>query len=382
MPRKVPGELIIYIYDMDYIEKGEPNFLAMRVSSFHKQLGDYVVLMEERDKFPKKFKHLYIFNRAATIKKPPITLLYNEAVSVYGLEFFNNWTPSRTVLACRPDYSLYPRGRDKFERSDAIQLTDEQGHLLPLRQNDKNIETDKDSVITDENFWKLSNSDLLQALNSLKIRKNIYFLYPIPLSRVLDDSLVTEAFLDLRFAQTVRLQWENPFPFTDVNIAKVLGFFDRFKESHEHIAIGKISFYPKTKSDTDRVCIVRAFKFIMQLKKRQMQIELRQLHNRLDSVYAHAYYLLSCWSERPHLSWMENIAMRATKLLNVSPEEYYCHSEWWSDELFRAGVDLMLVLNDELSVIDPDWMLWQYADHYYPRININWKALLTKELWY
>lgn len=375
-------ELAVYIYDIDYIEKTEPNFLGMRIASYHKQRGDYVSLIGQKDKLPKKFKLLYILRRDATLSKPSVQLMYHPNVRVYGIEYFNNWEPTAAMLACRPDYGLYPRGRDKFERADAVQFTDEHGHLLPLKQDDRNVETDKDCVITDKNLWALTNQELVQAFNSLRGRKNIYFLEPISLVRINCDVSVKEAFLHLNFAKTVRLQWDNPYPFKHPYEQIVLDFFDEFKELHPRVNIGNISFYPKPKTTTDRENILLAFQFILALKRRKMLISFKPLHSRLDSPYAHAYELLRKWSENPHMSWMEVIALRGAAQLGKKVDEYYCHSEWWYDELFRAGIDLMLALNKELKEVDENWMLWQYKDHYYPVTNVNWSEFRSATLWY
>ena len=165
-------------------------------------------------------------------------------------------------------------------------------------------------------------------------------------------------------------------------VEEVLAFFDDFKATHFRNKIGDISFYPKPRFTSDRDNILLGMWFILELKKRQMLIKLRPLHSRLDSPYAHAYELLRTWSEQPHMSWMEIIALRGAGQLSITVEQYYCHSEWWYDEMFRAGIDLMLVLNDELKPLNEHWMLWQYKDHYYPAMNINWSEFRSKTLWY
>ena len=371
----------VYIYDIDYLKNGTPNFLAMRISSFHRQQGDYVTLLRAAEKIPKNIECMYVLRRDPELPKPPISLLYNKRVRVYGIEFFENWQPSAALLACRPDYALYPRGRNKFERGDAIQFSDERGHLLPLRQNEINVETNKDAIITDEHFWELSNEDVVKALKSISNRKNIYFLSPIPLSRVLDDKLVTELFLKLSWATSVRLQWINSLPFTDTAIEKVVEFFDKFKASHPTVNVGNIEFYPKTVSFTDKENIMRGLKFIMMMKTRSWAATFAPLHNRLDTVYSHYYALLRNWSIQPHLAFFELIAQTPAKRLGVSIEEYYWHPHWWSDEMFRCGVELYHVANEE-GGLPPHWALWKCNDDYMPLSSVNFTDLLRKELWY
>lgn len=367
----------VYIMDLDYMAKEEPNFLAMRISSFHKQHGDTVTLLRPKDKLPRKIGCLYVLRRDAALSKPSINLLYHPNVHVHGIEYFNNWDAPAALLACRPDYQLYPRGRDKFERSDAVQLTDEKGHLLTVRQNDVNIETNKDCVVTDEQLWKLSNSDVVKGLNSLQGRKNIYFLYPIPLSRILDDKLVKETFLNLNFAQKVKLNWMNTLPFKRDKVDEVLEFIRLFKEKHPHNVIGNLSFYPKPRFGEDIDNIKLGLYFISEIKKLKIVVVLEKLKTRLDSGYVHYYELLHNWSMQPQLSWMELIAQWPAKEAHTTIEQYYCHPEWWYNEMFRAGIELM----HDIHMDNPKWMLWQYDDKYYPETNLNWEAFLDKTLW-
>ena len=372
----------VYIMDLDYMAKTEPNFLAMRISSYHKQMGDSVTLLRNKDKLPRKIERLYILRRDPELQKPSVKLLYHPNVRVVGIEHFTNWEPGAVVLACRPDYSLYPRGRDKFERADLVQLTDEHGHLLHMRQNDENVETNKDCVVTDENLWKLSTSDLFQALTSIKYRKNIYFLSPISLSRILDDISITEVFLHLNFAQKVRLQWINSYPFIEEKTQRIINFFDRFKVLHPHVNIGELSFDPKPMTTSDAQNLKLCFELIHWMKTRCWRATINKLPQRLDSVYVHYYEIMHNWSLQPQLSFFELIAQTSAQQIGTTIETYYCHPEWWSNEMFRSGIELYHAINDKGWTENKDWALWQYQDKYYSRINIPWEALLNKQLWY
>ena len=370
----------VYIYDIDFQANGSPNFLAMRVSSYHKQLGDSVTLLREKEKIPPRPGRVYIFRRDSSLAKPPLSLLTAPRVFVYGIEYFSNWEPSPAMLACRPDYLLYPRGKDKVERSDALQLTDEHGHLLAVRQNADNAETNKDTLITDEHLWNLSKEDLLQAFDSLKDRKNIYFLTPVTLSKIIYDEELTEGFLNLKLASRQELNFFNTIPFVERTVDVVLNFLGMLKEAHPRIAIGTLAFYPKPHSTTDDENFLLMLKVMFWSKMNCMKIEFSRLHTRLDSVYSHYYELLGAWSKQPQLCWFEIIAQTAIQQLHLDIETFYCHPELWVNETFRAGVEFFHHMKK--YTLPPNWALWQYKDHYYSSTAINWQALLTKELWY
>lgn len=372
----------VYIYDVDFLANGSPNFLAMRVSSYHKQLGDFVTLLRPQEKVPKKFDKMYVFQEDESLPKPPASLLMNKAVLVYGVRYFANWTPSDAQLACRPDYLLYPRGRNKFERSDAVQLGNERGELLAVRQNESNIETNKDTVVTDDRLWVIPSAQLVKAFQSLKIRKNIYFLRPISLARLISDQTLREAFMNLNFANGKMLQWDNALPFVEEKVDEVFKFFDEFKTRHGKTAVGAVTFYPQTVSRTDvenlRLCV----KTIFGMKQRCWKLTIEKLKSRLDSVYVHYYELLHNWSMQPHLSFFEFIAQTPAKHLAMTVEEYYCHPELWTDEMFRTGIELYHTIQEWGLPSSENWALWQYQDKYWGTTNINWGALLRKELWY
>ena len=372
----------VFIYDVDFMANESPNFLAMRISSFHKQQGDSVTLLRPKDKMPKKPQLLYVLQHDPSLPHPSVQILMAPYTKVYGVRHFSNWQPIPALLACRPDYLLYPRGRDKFERSDAVQLTDERGHLLTLRQDDRNLETNKDTIVTDEHLWDLNNSELLQALEGLKYRKNIYFLYPITLSRLLDDSFIKDAFLNLKLARTVELKWNNSLPFIREKVGQVIDFFDEYKAWHPRNLIGQLSFYPKPTTTLDKDNIHLAIRLICWMKLRQWKIEIEKLHTRLDSAYSHYYELLHNWSLQPHLSFFELIAQTPAKQAHMTIEEYYCHPERWTDEMFRAGIELYHTVNQYQWITNKQWACWQYDTLYYNPANINWAALLRKELWY
>lgn len=372
----------VYIYDVDYRENGSPNFLAMRVSSYHKQLGDTVTLLRPQDKLPKTPRCIYIFRQDKNLPKPPSSLLMNRAAHVYGIEYFDNWTPLDVQLACRPDYLLYPKGRDKFERADAVQLSNERGALLKARQDDRNVETNKDTVITDEHLWLVPTPELLKAFEELKIRKNIYFLRPIVLSRLLDDKSLREAFMKLSLANGKTLLWANSIPFTKERMEKVFEFFDEFKARHAHVNVGEIEFYPQTVSRSDTEDLRLCVDAILGMKQRCWKFTIGKLRSRLDSVYSHYYEILHNWSIQPHLSLFELIAQTPAKRLRMSIEEYYCRPELWSDEMFRAGIELYHHLEDWGFTNVKQLACWQYKEKYWNASNVNWSALLTKELWY
>ena len=53
------------------------------------------------------------------------------------------------MLACRPDYLLYPEKNTKLERAEQIRLFNNRGKLLPLVQDWTNSFKNKRAIVTD-----------------------------------------------------------------------------------------------------------------------------------------------------------------------------------------------------------------------------------------
>ena len=53
------------------------------------------------------------------------------------------------MLACRPDYLLYPERNTRLERSEHVRLFNKDGMPLQIVQNWKNTFKDKHTLVTD-----------------------------------------------------------------------------------------------------------------------------------------------------------------------------------------------------------------------------------------
>ena len=56
------------------------------------------------------------------------------------------------MLACRPDYLLYPEKKSQFDRADMAQFFNDSGKLLPLTQDFKNTFSNKKTLVIDRAF--------------------------------------------------------------------------------------------------------------------------------------------------------------------------------------------------------------------------------------
>lgn len=370
----------VIIYDADYEQSGEPNWLATRISSFHKQQGDYVQLVTKNLKLPKDCGTCYVLHQSKTDVTVSPTILMDKRCKVIGFKYFNNYQPNAALLSCHPDYLLYPYIKNKYNNSEAWQFTDERGNLLSHVQSARNVDTNKMTIVCDEHLWTIEKEKLLTVLNALSDQKNIYFWYPIPLSSIVHDKDISDAFLKLNFTRGRAIQWSNSLPFVRERVEEVLEFFDKFKELHPANNIGEIAFYPKPMSRTDEENLRLGIWTILQLQQRSYTLQFLPIYNRLDTIYARQYEVLKYWAERPNLAFMDIITLPYRLKVGTTLEKFYAQPKYWSDEFFRCGVDMYHHFKED-NELPNEWYLAAVGKNLSATL-VNWNAFLTKELWY
>lgn len=203
--------MLIAIYDVDYFcGKNSWNYTCMKISSYHKQMGDKVFLMETPNDLDGRYDIMYICRAKNNYPLPPIKFYGKDNIKIFGnCEYMNNYRVTDIILACRPDYSLYSKFKNVGAyHAEAIQLFNLNGKLLPKIQDTKNIYTKKRTLVIDESFWKSEKKDILEALSILKGKKNISFLFPISLKALSSDEEIEKAFFELDLSKGANLVWQ------------------------------------------------------------------------------------------------------------------------------------------------------------------------------
>ena len=370
----------VNIYDIDFMHNhGGVNFLAMKVASYHKQLGDNVKLLPTPKSYTKA-DITYYFKTDQSLPNPPILQLLDDSSCVYGIKNFTNWEPSIAVLACRADYQLYPK-TTAWERADVVQIGDEKGHVLPVVQDWKNIETDKDCIIIDKNLWLIPKDELYEQLMALRTRKNIYFLYPISLSAVIDDSNLIDVLMRLSLSTSRRIEWSNSLPFSGDAIEKLISFFKLFKEHHPTVATGNISFQPYTHNGEQPLVDIMNCMTIMEANKTySFTIGIDKLETRLNSAFMHYYQLMHDWSLPVNRgkSFMELIASYGRPYADWLV--YYTDATQWDNEMFRAGI--MWIHTFLAHGGDRRWLLHEENSQYQNVGNFPWNEFGDRITWF
>lgn len=365
----------VSIWDMDYYyakdkrDMFDPNL--MKISSYHKQKGDVVNFVTKEDDIFRPYDLYYIFKDDPKTPNPPLVFYTERRVRWGGScnRFRIHWRMSDAMLACRPDYLLYPEKDTVLERSEQVRLMNDSGHLLPLIQNWTNTFSRKRVICTDVALWTSPNTK--EALKTLASVQNVSFLKPIWLSKLLVDEEVRELFFQLKFTPGSNLQWTPIFP---EEYEEAVSFLIQFKKRFPHVSTGSVPVrfrYTKHWEDSKEAALkdfADLRRIITDAKKRKLRFHIAPLEERLQTPYFHLFEEASTWTMfRPELSWLEYI----TKMYGPAGarSEYWNHVERWH-EVFRDLLrqtwqdhDFLLTQwgNRSVSANDIPWAVWEKA---------------------
>ena len=199
----------VSIWDLDYYYAEEKvncfNPDVMKISSYHKQLGDTINFVTSPNDIRRPYDLYYIIKENDKTPNPPVDMLTNRKIKWWGNAYRVrvNWKMSDAMLGCRPDYLLYPEYNTQLERAEHVRFFNNDGVLLPIYQDYANSLKNKKVIITDKYMWISDNESIITALKRLEDTKNLYFLKPIRLQKLLYDEKLKEQFLKLKFSPGV-----------------------------------------------------------------------------------------------------------------------------------------------------------------------------------
>lgn len=145
----------VTIWDLDYYyTKKDFNIECMKISSFHKQKGDSINFVTNEFQVEMEFNLMYITKKSLKVQAPPLWLLENSKVRVWGegFKYFTNYALPPVIAACRPDYLLYPEKATKKQRAEMVQFFDYRGNLLRKTQDYHNTFHNKNTLVVDQYF--------------------------------------------------------------------------------------------------------------------------------------------------------------------------------------------------------------------------------------
>lgn len=314
--------LVVAIWDLDWYyakdKTDRQNADAMRLSSYYKQSGYKVTFVTSDYDLNNTDEYTYIFiiKNFINTPNPPVRFFTNNKVKWYGRGFigYPRFKMTATMLACRPDYLLYPNQKEtKTERSDYITLFDEDRNLLLKRQNSENAYTNKYSIISDSNMWFAKSESLHKALVDLENVKNISFFEPIWIAKLLSDQTIRDDFFKLKFTSGSKMTW------TDLPVSRWQEAFEFIQECRDKWprtkigALGLTYAIPFKESTLQWECFQNLCNVVIEAKARKIDIEVRS-----PTIYESAKSLLVSPQTFKELSWF------TYNYLHISWIEYLC----------------------------------------------------------
>lgn len=368
----------VTIWDLDWYyaanKTNKQNPDVMRISSYHKQIGDVVNFVTKEDDIRRPYDIYYIIKEDSKTPNPPLDFFMNNKVKWWGNAYKVKvkWKMSAAMLGARPDYLLYPEKDTMIERAEHVRLFDNAGEMLPIVQTWTNTYSNKMVVVDDRTMWYSSKNNIIKALKILQQSKNIYFLEPISLKILLSDEEIKNEFLKLKFRPGCKFEW-NLIHITSA--AKAFNFIDELKLINKGVDFGTlvIDYRDVNKSHWDNKQYAiddfnNVVKLIIEAKKRKIKINIKMPEYRLETPYFQIFEELSYWTEKYlKKSWIEYITIAHPWGVDNTAFNYWNRPEKWHP-VFRSllaqtyrNKELILCQwgNKMIKENEIPWALWK-----------------------
>jgi hypothetical protein len=124
----------------------------MKISSYHKQLGDTINFVTTQDDIRRPYDLYYIIKENSKTPNPPLDFFTTRKIRWWGNAYRVkvNWKMTDAMLGCRPDYLLYPEYNTQLERAEHVRFFNNNAELLPIYQDYHNTLKKKKVIVTDK----------------------------------------------------------------------------------------------------------------------------------------------------------------------------------------------------------------------------------------
>lgn len=347
----------------------------MRLSSFHKQKQDKVVLLNENCKVNGEYDIIYCVRDNFNSKLPNLDIMDNDKTIVMGdaMKFFPNYKAEPSLIAAiRPDYLLFNSdilNLSPLEKSQYVEITHGFG-LLETRQDfTNNFRGKKNTIVTDKNLWDLNDDVVLQALEILRKIPNIAFREPIKIKRILDNKKIEQSFLSLNFSKIIKSRFVNNFGNTTEDIKQIINFLSSFiaYKNFKPLRIQSL-VAPNLDQNLSRECLFRDLEIMDCAKQKQIRINIT-CPAAAQSDYIDYFKAIKRWSNNdPKKSFIEFMCSYS---LDYTPnlEEIFLDRKNWLSYNTR---ELLYLLKNYYEIIEP-WIFRKWGNQFLDlKINIDY----------
>ena len=375
----------VTIWDMDFYYKKSfaPNPMAMKISSFYKQRHHIVNFVLEEFHTGISYDEYYIIRERESTPKPPAKLLDDKRVKLIGkgFKFFDNyWEPDAVIAAVRPDYTLYPENpKDAYYNANIAQFYHNGKLLLKKQPFENSIAHHKKTLVIDKEFWDVEEQNIKSCLIELKKYKNIAFLHPINLQKIIKSAEVQTLFKELHFSQGTIFKFRNNYGHSYEEALVIFDFLKDLKIVHEHVRFGNMPFKALTadhweSTENALYDLERCLKITDKAKEEKIHIRIVSPLNRFESPFWYYFEILEYWTlHLETLSYVElmlNSAIKRTKLnwfqiLN-NPRKWMTPNTYF----------LLSVMTKKKEWVEK-YGLRQWGDNFIEKHLIDWSVVNT-----
>lgn len=367
----------VTIWDLDYYYANKKvncfNPDVMKISSYHKQLGDSINFVTKEYDIYRPYDLCYIIKEKDKTPNPPMSFFLDKTVRWWGKAFKVriNWKMSDAMLGCRPDYLLYPEQNTKLERAEHIRFFNDRGQPLQWVQEWRNTFQNKTIIVTDTAFWFANKKDILKALEMLASLEKVSFFEPIFIQKIISDEEIKEAFLKLKFKRGTVFNWS---AVRVKDIKKSISFIYEVSNKNPTTSTGMLIFdyMDKNKSHwDDKENAINDFKTIVDIfqiaVEKHVKIKIKMPINRFQTPYFELFENLSYWSECGNFSWLEFITKKYPPKIFIAKEDYWNTPSVWHpvfrDLLLQTRMHKYFLLTrwngSKVSENDIPWNKWE-----------------------
>lgn len=372
----------VTIWDMDFYYKKSfrPNPIAMKLSSYHKQLGHLVNFVEEEFHISMSYDIFYLIKERPNTPRPPGTLLDDSRVKLIGqpLRFFNNyWEPTPIISAVRPDYMLYPENEANAYYNANIAQFYHNGVRLPKKQPFENtIAHHKKTLVVDKEFWHVKEEDIIISLQELTKYKNIAFLHPIDVKKILKNEEIKKLFIKLHYSPGTMFKFRNTFGSSYEDAKIIMDFLKELKENHKQVRFGNMPFRAITKDhwedrDSALYDLERCLKIVDLAKSKKVHIRIVSPANRFESPYWYYFENLEYWTLYMYdLSYIEMMLYSATRRTGEHWAAIFNNPIKW----FTPNTHFLLTMATKTDFVEK-YGKRRWGEEFIEEDLLNWKIL-------
>ncbi len=336
----------VLIVDVDWFNhlRFTPNMLCMQLSSYHKQLRDEVSIGLEKYQISMSYDLIYLVRETIDGGLPPIKITDKKVKLIgNGFKFFTNYTTDlpEVINACAPDYSIYPRTKEKRDRANYVRLTTTNGTPLPEIQNYHGFKGANITIITDDKFWDLTDEQIKKLLKQIFRSELLGFQKSIDINKFIKHNLQ-----DIFKGRTIYAR-EFKFCGNLINkrdVKKLIDDLNKIKFTYKgslSVNVGTITVPHGNSNGLAYMDFERCLEIAHYAKRNKININF-DFPDRRDSPLWFIFEELGLWSEYDFKhSFVEHMLMSACAQHKVPIEELIRHSTWFNTVPAKMLLDIV-----------------------------------------